>query len=69
MGAYGTGFGKIALSLFIKVDETDDHLVRAALERLCHGAKGFDMVCRRVRMIDEDGVIAPDDTVCAHLMG
>lgn len=69
MGADGTGFWKIALCFFIKIDEANDHLVCIALKRFCHGAKGFDMVCRRVGMIDENGVITPDDAICAYLMG
>lgn len=69
MGADGTGFWKIALCFFIKIDEANDHLVCIALKRFCHGAKGFDMVCRRVGMIDENGVVTPDDAICAYLMG
>ena len=69
MGADGTGFWKVALCFFIKIDEANDHLVCIALKRFCHGAKGFDMVCRRVGMIDENGVVTPDDAICAYLMG
>ena len=69
MGADGTGFWKVALCFFIKIDEANDHLVCIALKRFCHGAKGFDKVCRRVGMIDENGVVTPDDAICAYLMG